>query len=122
MSYIPGIIECYEKLVVIISMEKGFITLDDFINSLMIQVKEQADNGEHRFFREIFLDQNIMSVKQIVEVCNVIFQNSSTISTVNINCLTSTLRNFRPKYFRFAKEIMYNFKTMQVNRTAKNEY
>ena len=122
MSYIPGIIECYEKLFVIISMEKGFITPDDLINSLMIQIKYQAKNGEQPFFREIFLNHDIMSVKQIVEVCEVIFQNSSTISTVNMDYLTPTLKNFRPKYFRFAKEIMYNFKTMQVNRTAKNEY
>ena len=104
MSYIPGIIECYEKLFVIISMEKGFITPDDFINSLMIQVKEQADNGEHRFFREIFLDQNIMSVKQIVEVCEVIFQNSSIISTVNMDYLTPTLKKLNPKIFDLRKK------------------
>jgi len=112
MPYIPGIIECYETLFVIISMEKKFITLDDFINSLMIQVKEHAKHGKQRFVREIFLDQNIMSVKQVVEVCNVIFQNSSTISTVYIDCLTSTLRKFRPKYFRFKKEIMYDINIM----------
>jgi len=77
MSYIPGIIECYEKLFGIISMEKGFITPDDLINALIIQVKEQAKNGEQQFIREIFLDQNIMSVKQIIEVCDVVFQKSS---------------------------------------------
>jgi len=120
MSYIPGIIECYEKLFGIISMEKGFITPDDLINALMIQTKDQAKNGEQRFFREIFLDQNIMSVKQVVEVCKVIFQNSSTISTVNMDYLTPTLKNINPKHFRFTKEIIYNFKTMQVKRAAKN--
>jgi len=77
MSYIPGIIECYEKLFGIISMEKGFITPDDLINALIIQVKKQAKNGEQRFIREIFLDQNIMSVNQVVEVCDVVFQKSS---------------------------------------------
>ena len=82
MSYIPGIIECYEKLFVIISMEKVFVTPDDLISAIIIQIKEHAKNGKQRFIREIFLDQNIMSVKQVVEVCDVIFQNSSTISTV----------------------------------------
>jgi len=106
MSYIPGIIECYETLFGIISMKKGFITPDDFINSLIIQTKEHAKHGKQRFVREIFLDQNIMSVKQVVEVCNVIFQNSSTISTVNIDYLTSTLKNLSPKYFRFNKKIV----------------
>ena len=110
MSYIPGTIECYEKLFGIISMEKGFITRDDLINSLIIQTKEYAEHGKQRFIREIFLDQNIMSIKQIVEVCDVIFQNSSKISTVNIDFLTSTLRNCRPKYFRFNKEIIHNIK------------
>jgi len=106
MPYIPGIIECYEKLFAIISMEKEFITSDDFINSLIIQTKEHAKNGKQRFIREIFLDHKIMSVKQVVEVCDVIFQNSSTISTVNIDYLTSTLKNLCPKYFRFTKEIV----------------
>jgi len=44
--------------------------------------------------------------KQVAEVCNVIFKNSSTISTVNINYLRSTLKNLRPKYFRFIKKIV----------------
>lgn len=121
MSYIPGTIECYENLFVIISMEKKFITSDDFINSLMIQTKEFAEHGKKRFFREIFLDHNIMSVKQVVEVCEVIFQNSSIISTVNMDYLTPTLKNLNPKNFRFTEEIMYNLNTMQINRAAKNE-
>jgi len=112
MSYIPGIIECYETLFGIISMEKGFITPDDFINSLIIQTKEHGKHGKQRFIREIFLDQNIMSVKQVVEVCNMIFQNSSTISTVNIDYLTSTLKNLSPKYFRFNREIVNNINTL----------
>ncbi len=113
MSYIPGIIECYEKLFVIISMEKEFITPDDFINSLIIQTKEHAKNGKQRFIREIFLDQNIMSIKQIVEVCDVTFQNSSTISTVNIDYLASTLKNLSPKYFRFKKEFVNDINMMK---------
>ena len=120
MSYIPGIIEYYEKLFAIISIKKEFITPDDFINSLIIQTKEHAKNGKQRFIREIFLDQNIMSIKQIVEVCELIFKNLSTISTVNMDYLTPTLKNINPKHFRFTKEIMYNFKTIQINRAAKN--
>ena len=120
MSYIPGIIECYEKLFAIISMERGFITPDDLINALVIQVIEQAEHGEQRFFREIFLDQHVMSIKQVIEVCEVIFQNSSTISTRNMDCLTSTLKNINQKYFRFTEEIMWNLDTMQINSASKN--
>ena len=77
MSYIPGIIERYEALFVIISMDKKYITPDDLINAIIIQTKEHAKNGKQRFIREIFLDQNIMSIKQIIEVCDVIFQMSA---------------------------------------------
>ena len=77
MSYIPGTIEYYEKLFVIISMEKEFITSDDVINALMIQVKKHAENGKQQFIREIFLDKDIMSIKQIIEVCDIIFKRSA---------------------------------------------
>jgi len=63
MPYLPGIIECYEKLFGIISMEKEFITPDDFINSLIIQTKKHAKHGKQRFIREIFLDHNINAVE-----------------------------------------------------------
>ena len=42
MSYIPSTIEHYEKLLGIIAIEKGFISPDDLIKALMIQVKELA--------------------------------------------------------------------------------
>ncbi len=76
MSYRPRIIKRYEKLFAIISMEKGFITPDTFIKALAIQIKEHAENGRYRFVRKIFLDENIMSVKEIDAVCTVIFQQT----------------------------------------------
>ena len=42
MSYMPSTIEHYEKLLGIIAIEKGFISPDDLIKALMIQVKELA--------------------------------------------------------------------------------
>jgi len=76
MSYRPKIIERYEKLFAIISMEKGFITPDTFIKALTIQIKEHAKNGRYRFVRKIFLDENMMSVKEIDAVCTDIFQQT----------------------------------------------
>ena len=75
MSYLPGTIEHYEKLFVIISMKKGFVTPHNLIKALIIQVKEHAKNGKQPFIRNILLDYNIMSVEQIIEVCNVVFQD-----------------------------------------------
>lgn len=76
MSYRPKIIERYEKLFAIISMEKGFITPDTFIKALTIQIKEHAKNGKYRFVRKIFLDEKMMSVKEIDAVCTDIFQQT----------------------------------------------
>jgi len=76
MSYRPKIIERYEKLFAIISMEKGFITPDTFIKALTIQIKEHAKNGRYRFVRKIFLDEKMMSVKEIDAVCTDIFQQT----------------------------------------------
>jgi hypothetical protein len=73
MSYIPGIIEQYEKLFGIIAIEKGFVSADDFVKALTVQAKENNKTNEQRFLREILLDQNIMSVEQICEVCDVIY-------------------------------------------------
>jgi len=74
MSYGPGIIEQYEKRFGIIAIEKGFITPNDFINAISIQVKKHNENGTQRFIREILLDQEIMSIEQIAEVCEVLFK------------------------------------------------
>ena len=76
MSYRHRIIERNEKLFAIISMEKGFITPDTFIKALATKIKEHAENGRYRFVRKIFLDENIMSVKEIDAVCTVVFQQT----------------------------------------------
>jgi len=74
MSYVPGIIEQYEKLFGIIAIEKGFVSPDDFVKALTIQTRETKKNNEQRFLREILMDQNIMSIEQICEVCNIMYQ------------------------------------------------
>ncbi len=74
MSYIPGIIEQYEKRFGIIAIEKGFITPNNLSHVLSIQVKEHNENGNQRFIREILFDQDTMSVEQIAEVCKVLFK------------------------------------------------
>ena len=76
MSYMPGIIDRYEKLFGIIAMEKEYISRNNLINALTIQAKENAKNGNQRFIRDILFDQNIMSVNQIEEVVKAIFQQS----------------------------------------------
>lgn len=69
----PGKIEHYEKQFGIIAIEKGFITSDELIEALKIQVKEDIEYETHRLIGEILLDQNFITAQQIQEVLNTIF-------------------------------------------------
>ena len=74
MSYKPGKIEHYEKQFGIIAIEKGFITPEELIEALKIQVKEDIDYQTHRLIGEILLDNDYLSAAQIQEVIDTIFK------------------------------------------------
>ena len=61
-------IDHYEKRFGLVAVEKGFITADELINALTIQVQEDVEIGFHRLIGKIFLDQGVMSEKQIARV------------------------------------------------------
>ena len=69
----PRRIEQYEKRFGLIAIEKGFITPDELIAALKIQVREDVEHGTHRQIGEILLDQNIMSANQVEAVVKTIF-------------------------------------------------
>jgi hypothetical protein len=69
-----GKIAQYDKRFGLIAIEKGFITDDDLIKALIIQVKEENENGRHRLIGEILLDMDVMSDRQIEEVLMEIFR------------------------------------------------
>ena len=69
----PGKIEHYEKQFGIIAIEKGFLTPDELIEALKIQVEEDIKYETHRLIGEILLDRNYVTVQQIQEVLNTIF-------------------------------------------------
>ncbi|MFC1811473.1 hypothetical protein ACFL03_02150 [Thermodesulfobacteriota bacterium] len=58
----------YEKRFGVIAAEKGFITADELVNALTIQVQEDIEMGYHRLIGKIFVDQGIMSGKQVSEL------------------------------------------------------
>ena len=70
----PKKIEHYEKRFGLIAVEKGFITPDELIAALTIQVREDIEHGTHRQLGEILLDQDRMSPNQIEAVVKAIFQ------------------------------------------------
>ncbi|MFC1862977.1 hypothetical protein ACFL1Z_03385 [Thermodesulfobacteriota bacterium] len=69
----PGKIEHYEKQFGIIAIEKGFISSEELIEALKIQVKEDIEYETHRLIGEILLDKNFLTAQQIQEVLNAIF-------------------------------------------------
>ena len=58
-------VEKYEKRFGVVALEKGYITADELVNALTIQVQEDIEMGYHRLIGKIFLDQGIMSGKQV---------------------------------------------------------
>lgn len=70
----PGKIEHYERQFGIIAIEKGFISADELIEALKIQVQEDIKYETHRLIGEILLENDSITVKQIQEVLDVIFK------------------------------------------------
>ena len=66
-------VEHYEKRFGLIAVEKGFITTDELITALTVQVREDIEYGTHRQLGEILLDQDRMSADQIEAVVKTIF-------------------------------------------------
>jgi len=64
----------YEKRFGFIAIKKGFISNDDLIKALNIQVTEEHENKRHRLLGEIFFDLNVMTDRQIEEVLMEIFR------------------------------------------------
>ena len=71
----PGKIEHYEKQFGIIAIEKGFITAENLIETLKIQVEEEVENKTHRLIGEILLDKGYITPTQIQDVLDGIFSH-----------------------------------------------
>ena len=74
MSDKPGRIEHFEKQFGIIAIEKGFITSDNLIEALKIQVEEDIDYKTHRLIGEILMERDFINAAQIQDVLNDIFK------------------------------------------------
>jgi len=66
----------YEKRFGVIAVEKGFISQEELIHALTIQVREDIENGIHRLVGELFFDLKIMDANQIEEVVKEIIRAS----------------------------------------------
>ena len=77
MSDKPSKIEHFEKQFGVIAIEKGFITADNLIEALKVQIKEDVESKSHRLIGEILMEKDYITADQIQEVLNSIFIRSS---------------------------------------------
>jgi hypothetical protein len=66
-------IKYYEKRFGMIAIDKGFITTEDLVMALSVQINENVKQKRHRLIGEILLDLNIMTADQIETVAHDIF-------------------------------------------------
>ncbi len=60
--------EQFEKRFGVIAIEKGFITPEQLIEAIKIQVMEDIEDGKHRLIGRILLEQELITIPQIDEV------------------------------------------------------
>lgn len=73
MDDTPGNIERYEKQFGIIAVEKGFISAENLIEALKVQVEEETRYHTHRLIGEILIDRGYITSIQVQDVLNGIF-------------------------------------------------
>ena len=52
----------------VIAAEKGFITLEQIVEAMRIQIGDELNQGKYRLIGEILQDRGYMTAKQINEV------------------------------------------------------
>ncbi len=67
-------IEYYEKRFGIVAIEKGFISPEELIEALKVQVSEEIEMGKHRLLGEILLYQDRITARQIDDVVKTLFK------------------------------------------------
>jgi len=56
-------------------VEKGFITAEQVINALRIQVMEDIEKGKHRLIGPILLEQGLITLSQINDLLSALGKN-----------------------------------------------
>ena len=66
-------IETYEERFGNIAIAKGFITPEELLDALRIQVQEETEKKQHRLIGQILLEQGVISGEQIQQVLAELF-------------------------------------------------
>ena len=51
-----------------VAVERGFVTLDQVLNAMNIQIREDIEKGEHRLIGMILVEMGAMKASQVKEV------------------------------------------------------
>jgi len=79
MYQVTGNIEYYEKRFGLIAIEMGYISIDDLIRAIKIQVEEDVANKPHRLIGEILLDMNCLTATHIQEILDSVFKKQAVL-------------------------------------------
>jgi len=63
--------EDFEKRFGMTAKKKGFVTEEQLVEALELQVKEILENKKHRFFGRILVDLGYLSQSQLKEVLEI---------------------------------------------------
>ena len=77
MNEVPGKINVYEKRFGNIAVDQGFITVEQLISAIEIQMKEEIHKGERRLIGQILLEMNVITSDQIKQVLSVLFEDEN---------------------------------------------
>ncbi len=61
-----------EKRFGIVAVENGFITAEQLIDALKVQILEDVEKGKHRLIGRILLEQRAMPLEQIDKVLDIL--------------------------------------------------
>ncbi len=86
-------IEYYEKRFGIIAIERGFISSEELIEALKVQVGEEIEIGKHRLLGEILLYQDRITARQIDEVVKTLFKQIKVAKKKNCFKIAKDMRN-----------------------------
>ena len=65
----------------ITAVRKGFITVDQLIEALTVQVMEELKETEHRLIGEILFEKQYLTAKQIKEVLKLLGISDNLVSS-----------------------------------------
>jgi hypothetical protein len=51
-----------------VAVEMGFITIEQLLHAMNVQIKEDIETGEHRLIGTILVEMGAMTMKQVKEV------------------------------------------------------